>query len=370
MTGATTARRIVLAAMVAAIAAAAAAPDARAHEGHATGPHPTPTPAADAASAARRRGPVPVAYRIGTEARADLGWTGIAHDQPWPAEQRLAFALDCSAGGTRCAAVGGARGDFFGAPIPLSTGGVPACIVNRLRTGVGGSVDPTTGCGDLQLYLASTVYTGDDVAHPCPVCRADVAPNDGKRDGRCEGGGLDGKPCDANATSTIYGVTSNDCEPRSGKSVGDLTIDVAPLTTGVAKLDAALTCKTGGGKDAARCFCPAQVDANACVGGHCDGSGRCSEGPVDGVCSEAPYRGCRPGTGVEDCAKMQPGAGECRTVARPCFGERITATGRCDPKHPTYVAVFCTPQTRATALNSVAGLPGPARLVLPLERVE
>ena len=48
---------------------------------------------------------------------------------------------------------------------------------------------------------------------------------------------------------------------------------------------------------------------------------------------------------------------------------RITATGQCDPKTPTYVAVFCTPQTRAAALNSAAGLPGPARLVLPLERV-
>jgi hypothetical protein len=30
---------------------------------------------------------------------ANLGWTGISHAQSWPAEQRLAFALDCRVGG-------------------------------------------------------------------------------------------------------------------------------------------------------------------------------------------------------------------------------------------------------------------------------
>ncbi|MCC6847000.1 MAG: hypothetical protein IT294_00765 [Deltaproteobacteria bacterium] len=342
---------------------------AGAHEGHATGPHPTPTPAA-AAPAAAARPPAPVAYRILPDARADLGWTGIAHDEPWPSEQRLAFGLDCRAGGRRCAAVGGAGGDSFGAPIPLSSGGVPACVVNRLRTSVGGSVDPGTGCGELRLSLASAIFTGDDVARPCPVCRGDATPNDGARDGRCQGGRADGRPCDAHGVSPHFGATSNDCEPASGKSAGDLAIDLAPLTTGTATLAATLVCKASAGTDAPRCFCPAQVQANPCVGDRCAADGRCHEGPVGGTCANAPYRDCRPGTGREDCEAVAPGSGECRLAERPCFGETITATGRCDPKHPTYVAVFCAPQTRAAALNSSAGLPGPVRLVLPLERVE
>ncbi len=339
---------------------------APAHEGH-EGPHPTATPAEGAAAEAK--GPVPVVFRVRPEARADLGWTGISHAQAWPAEQRLAFGLDCSAGGERCNAIGGERGAFFGSPIPLSSGGVPACVVNRLRIGVGGSVDPKSGCGDLQIYLMSSIFLGEEVGRPCPVCRDDKTPNDGTRDGRCQGGAIDGKPCDAQGVSTVLGTTSTDCEPVPTKSAGDLTIDLAPLTTGEASLGSTLQCKTGG-KDSARCACAAQVQANACMSGRCDGSGTCAGGPVDGVCSKAPYRGCRPGSGREDCEALVPGSGECRELDRPCFSETITARGQCDPKRPTYVAVFCTPQTRAAGLNSAAGLPGPARLVLPLERVQ
>lgn len=333
-----------------------------AHEGHDSGPHPATTPAGNAA-------PAPVVFRVRPEARADLGWTGIAHDQPWPAEQRLGFALDCSDGSERCTATGGARGDFFGAPVPLSSGGVPACIVNRLRTGVTGTVNPKTGCGELALSLTSTIFLAEDVAHPCPTCRDDVAPNDGKSEGRCADGAATGKPCDAHGSSTLFGATSNDCAPSAGKNAGELTIDLAPLTTGDTKLEVSLSCRAGGGKEAARCFCAGQMQASACVGGRCETNGRCPDGPVDSSCSLAPYRGCRPGSGREDCEALHAGSGECLVNTRPCFGETITAQGQCDPKTPTYVAVFCTPQTHADSLNSAAGLPGPARLVLPLERV-
>ena len=43
--------------------------------------------------------------------------------------------------------------------------------------------------------------------------------------------------------------------------------------------------------------------------------------------------------------------------------------GTCDPATPTYVALFCAGATRAPAVNATAGLPGPARLLPPLERV-
>jgi hypothetical protein len=344
-----------------------------AHEGHTTGPHPTATtaaaPSAGSDAKAVSAPPSALVFRVRPEARADLGWTGISHGQAWPAGQRIGFTLDCSAGGETCKAGGGGRGDVFGSPIPLASGGVPACIVNRLRTAVSGTVQPVSGCGELALYLTSTVFLGNDVAHPCPTCRDDPTPNDGKKDGRCVGGATDGQSCDVNGTTKLFGGVSNDCVPPQDKNAGELTIDLAPLTTGESKLEATLVCKAAIGKDAARCFCAAQTEANACSDGRCDGSGRCKEAPLDGACSGAPYRGCLPGTGKEGCENVEKGSGECIDSLRPCFGETLTAHGQCDPQHPTYAAVFCAPQTRAAALNATAGLPGPARVVLPLERV-
>jgi hypothetical protein len=358
-----------------ALAIVLAATAASGHEGHATGPHPTDTPAAAASPAAlgsvaatKSGAPIPVLFRVRPGARADLGWTGISHGQPWPAEQRLGFALDCSAGGTRCPALGGAPGDFFGAPIPLSSGGVPACIVNRLRTGVGGSVDTKSGCGELSLHLTASIFLGEEVARPCPVCRGDATANDGTRGGTCAGGATPGAACDAQSAGA-FGATSNDCAPNPGKNAGDLTIDVAPLTTGGVELAPTLKCKAVTEKDAGRCHCAAQAQPSACVGTPCDAAGRCTDGPIDGACDGAPWRGCLPGTGRANCEDVEPGSGECQVSLRQCFGGTITASGACDPERPTYVGVFCTPQTRAAALNSAAGLPGPARLVLPLERV-
>ena len=336
-----------------------------AHAGHSGDPQPTATPPGAVGGGT----PVPVVYRVRTGAQADLGWTGVAHQSSWPAEQRLAFALDCSAGGESCRAVGGAPGNFFGAPIPLSSGGVPACIVNRLRAGVAGTVQPKTGCGELELHLGSTVYATEDIARPCPVCAGDATPNDGRKDGHCEGGAASGKPCDAEARSAELGVTANDCLPVEGRNVGELPIDLMPLTTGHASLTAKLSCKAVTGKDAPRCFCPAQPQASACAGDTPCTDGRCPEGPVDGVCSGAAYRTCRPDSGREECEAQHPGSGECVSSPRRCFGSTLEASGTCDPKAPTYVGVVCAGATRAPTLNAAAGLPGPARLVLPLERI-
>jgi hypothetical protein len=230
-------------------------------------------------------------------------------------------------------------------------------------------VQPKLGCAQLELHLSSAVFTGDEVDRPCPTCVGDATANDGRRDGRCKGGAADGAPCDAQGSTTYFGSVSNDCLPRSTKAVGELAIDLAPLTTGDVALRARLTCTATKGKDAARCFCPAQMQANACIGGRCGADGRCADGPIDGNCSAAPYRGCAPGSGRKECEDLVPGTGECLTSFRPCFGGAIPVAGRCDADQPTYAAVFCVPATGATALNSVAGLPGPARLVLPLERV-
>jgi len=317
----------------------------------------TATPAARTASSTIAR------YRVRDGSTIDLGWTGIAHRQPWPSEQRIDLALDCRSA-TSCSVGGGAAGAIFGAPIPLSTGGVPACVVSRLRAALAGSVDPATGCGELRIALTSTVYLGGDVALPCPRCVGDGGANDGRKAGRCDTGPSAGKDCDANAASALFGPTSNDCLPSPASAVGTLAIDLAPLTTGSVRLAAERRCAFRRPGLADHCACADQRQPNDCAAGACGADERC-DAPIEGVCSSAPFRGCTLGSGAAECAPA--GGGTCEPRVRPCFGDIIDAAGVCDRVHPTYVAIFCAPATQAPAINATAGLPGPARLRLELE---
>lgn len=330
---------------------------------------PAASPTAPAASASPAAARIPVLYSVREGAAVDLGWTGIAHGQPWPAAQRLGFELVCPAGRATCAVEGGEPGAIFGAPVAISAGGIPVCVASRLRAPLAGSVDVESGCGEIRLDLTTAVFMGAELARPCPVCRGDGTAHDGRKDGRCDGGAAPGAPCDAESAKARFGATSNDCPP-AGTSVGELAIDLLPLTTGTLRVEAGTDCKRKrpGLHDA--CFCAGQPQPNDCDSGACGPREVCEEGPVDGVCSRAPYLTCRPGSGDTECEAAFKGAGVCGIRTRPCFGDAIVASGTCSPTRPTYVAVLCAPATRAPAVNSAAGLPGPARLVLPLARVE
>src|SRR6185369_6821197 len=218
-------------------------------------------------------------YRVRDGSSIDLGWTGISHRQPWPSEQRLDFVLECGANGS-CAVGGGVAGTIFGAPIPLSAGGVPACVVNRLRAPLAGTVEATTGCGELRLALTSTVFMGAAVAQPCPRCVGDAVANDGRKDGHCDGGPSAGQPCDASAASALFGATSNDCLPTPGSAVGTLAIDLAPLTTGHVHVAADRSCPLRRPGLPDHCACDAQRQPNDCASGVCDGDERC-EAPFE-----------------------------------------------------------------------------------------
>ncbi len=311
--------------------------------------------------------PTVVHYRVADSSTIDIGWTGTAHHHPWAAEQPIDLALDCGADG-ECAAHGGAADAIFGAPVPLSAGGVPACVVSRLREPLTGHVSSGSGCGELRLALRTTVYSSGEVARPCPVCNGDRRPNDGHADGRCSGGESAGKPCDANATSRFFGATSNACLPARAAAIGTLAIALAPLTTGSVHRTADGTCAHRRPGLVDHCFCPGQAQPNACDSGRCDGKEVC-EAPVDGVCSGQPFRTCNLVGGKADCEDGFRGAGTCEIRVRPCFNDTIDARGVCDPTRPTYVAVFCAPATQAPGINGAAGLPGPARLRLTLRAV-
>lgn len=66
---------------------------------------------------------------------------------------------------------------------------------------------------------------------------------------------------------------------------------------------------------------------------------------------------------------MFPGAGTCVERPRPCFGDAIARTGQCGLATSVLVGLFCIPATRAPAINTTAGLPGPGALMLPVATV-
>jgi len=52
-------------------------------------------------------------------------------------------------------------------------------------------------------------------------------------------------------------------------------------------------------------------------------------------------------------------------VPRPCFGTTIDRVGQCGTPTGELVAFFCTPATRAPAVNTTQGLPGPSTIAIP-----
>ena len=111
-----------------------------------------------------------------------------------------------------------------------------------------------------------------------------------------------------------------------------------------------------------------------------DGVGECEDGPNDGNCSLASghaQRGCTGGSEVVDCG----GPGTCISAPRKCFltgggaasnnpgSDTLIAVGMADTpmgdvSNPTLGAVFCVAPTTASAINKVAGLPGPSRITI------
>jgi hypothetical protein len=100
-----------------------------------------------------------------------------------------------------------------------------------------------------------------------------------------------------------------------------------------------------------------------------DHRGECASYPFDTRC--APPEQYLPCTLNSDC----PLTATCLFTARSCYldngvsGNSITSDGIADPPvggtaSPTITSVFCYPPNGSGAVNSAAGLPGPARLTL------
>lgn len=297
---------------------------------------------------------------------------------------------------------------YLGPPLPLSAGNTPACIVNRFAEDVSGTANVDQGAGKIDVNLRSIAYLGVGLTMPCPFCEGDPVPADGVRGGVCRFGEDDGQSCDADAVNRTFPAPggdghSLDCFPDIGKNVSGLGLVVKLSQTtdrvslfadvdcgflpfvreechcGVCSGDPSLSCSTnvdcaasGLGNCQAKGF--GDPRANQCAGaGGCtlgaDGDATCDEGPIDAYCDgivRADGGGFVACLGDADCSINTIGidGGACTlTKARECFARTIEAVGEADPETPIGAAVFCIPPTGNFGINSVAGLPGPGRLV-------
>ncbi len=293
----------------------------------------------------------------------------------------------------------------YGAPQPLSSGGVPVCLISRFAEDVTGTYNIATGAASIRIPLNTLVYFSPDVSQPCPVCNCGAANLQDcqiGQTGTCEGFGANpGGACRVDATGP-FGPTSNDCEPVPAANVsgGGVRAFYDPATTGVVSFPSSQPCDAPG-FEGQSCWCDGQLRPNACVNA-CDGGDRdaqacssdaecpnapagacrplcrqitgeplgegfCPAGPADLRCAGAEEIGCvilsNPGT-PEQTDTCPTGTGPCESGLRRCFLDPIQREGTPGTDTNVLASAICLPATGAAAIDTNTGLPGPGALRL------
>jgi cysteine-rich repeat protein len=307
----------------------------------------------------------------------------------------------CGGGYCRC---------YLGPPLPLSAGNTPACVVSTLRENITGTGNVDTGEGSISSALDSRAYLGINLFEPCPYCDGDDVSNDKIRNGICVGlGPTEGQSCDSNASSATFpspsgGGSSIDCLPDPGKNVSGTGLKIAfTQSTGTSTLSndipcgfppfvtedchcglcsndpsglipcssdghcpAGGTCQRVGNLDPRPNGCN---DTTQCVAPEGESVGECATGPENSFCDgilRANGKGFVGCVTDADCAPGNIGldGGSCTlTESRSCFTDTITATGEASSNSPLGAATFCIGKTSNPGINTVAGLPGPGRIL-------
>ncbi len=326
-------------------------------------------------------GHMTVTLTAGGASRADIGWTGLAHDRRLFAGATFTADLSNCDGSTdtSCTVNGATSGTPFAPPVPLSTGGVATCLTSNFASDVAGTVDVASGDLDLAAAIGVGVFVGLETGRPCPVCVV-ADPQVGKH-GICNGGPNNGLPCTVGAlndpTFGANDATSFDCPPNPAANIGTVTIALDP-TTGTSTLSPNQTC-TSIPFNGKACYCQGQKQANQCDDAICTDpsgtGGTCEAGPFDQFCSIQTFRGC---LSDSDCPS---GAGNCQgaPVLRPCSGQSdpdtfaitndLTRNGTPSTTHPVLASTFCMGGTMSAAVNTAEGLPGPTGAVFAAETV-
>ena len=284
---------------------------------------------------------------------------------------------------------------YLDPPNPAVSGGVGTCSITPFTADVTGTFNVDTGEALLNVPSEQTA-TFEVVLKPCPTCDNDTTPNDGIRDGVCNGGRDDGLTCDAQGEDVnLLGGGEHyslDCYPGGPSIVSNLFI-THRYSTGTATRDVALPCDLGQ-SDLCHCGrCDLDESMSCTSNSDCGVLGPCgvvSETlPQPNICSDdfctplAQGQGeCQGGGGTDsfqycdgivratgkgmisclvnaDCAVFS--AGNCTiTELRTCFPDNISLTGVASTTNPLMVSAECTSPTSTNPLaNPVSGYPGP-----------
>lgn len=311
-------------------------------------------------------------------------------DEPFSAD-----ADDC--GGATCNC-------YLSPPQPTSSGNTPSCGVPRLSEDVTGTVNVDTGERSMTVRVRSVTSLGENLFVPCPYCAGDITVSDGVRNGTCVLGEFAGLACDVDAEARSFPApggdgSSLDCLPSFGKNISGTGLkQKLDQSTGTSSVGLGVACgfppfivencHCGLCSDDATEACSSNADCvagscnrvgnlsprpNQCNGGVCtdlgDGVGECPTGPNDMFCdgfARADGTGFIACLSNQDCSADIIGVvgGDCSlTYPRRCFAETISVTGLADPTLPIVGSLYCSPQTSGGGINTVMGLPGPARHV-------
>ncbi len=307
----------------------------------------------------------------------DLGWTGLGHESDSNDGVRLGLrlycegpagptcgscdivALDPAPGNCRCiddprivcddpfaphsddCPGSGACQCYAGPPAPLSFGGTPLCVVDRITEHPDGSIDVDTGDVVLEASLSSRIYLGSTTVAPCPTCGGTCSNNpaatcqrdfdcpggscdldpvagDGLRGGTCVGGQSNGLSCDvlgANASLPAFAGGgggsgySLDCLPSAGLNVSGSGLKLnLSQKTGASSHASGLSCPgTGAGLDCPCLLCSSDPSVA------CAGDTDCAA--LRGGCAAAPLHQCDENA---DCATVD--VGTCHPALHRCTG--------------------------------------------------
>ncbi len=303
----------------------------------------------------------------------DTGFTGTSHNFPVVGGASLRYCLSNCDGtsDTLCDASGETgpgtiNGETFGAPLPLLSAGVPVCVVNRFQPGpITGTFDVSSGEGGVAngpnpVNLFSDTYlrigNSNEVCPRCNVPGAGDASALGKS-GTCSSTSRNpGSACVVDGFVKVVGgsgdanyTLSSSCPPPQDASNPTILDIPLRLTTGTS------TSPPGPNP------CPGQNTPDSCPGG-----GACTAACTD-CASRGPNGECiDPKGGIAQvCCASDP--------RRSCFptrsGGSIVRTGTPGTEKALFATAFCIPATRASLINSTAGLPGPGALLLPADPV-
>jgi cysteine-rich repeat protein len=214
-------------------------------------------------------------------------------------------------------------GDVFGPPLPLSSGGTGTCVITLFEEPITGTVDSSTGQGQIAATLRSRVYLGN-VDQPCPRCGTAAQNPEVGEPFTCQGGQRNGLACTVDAVSPVFGGVSYDCAPPLNANVSGvgLAIRFDNVTTGTTEAQATLPCAFGLYRDhpdrgTGACTdtldaCDTNADCMRCDGNEtisctsntdCGANGPCAFGPDTSVtCGYYCHCGfCEEnGTGIQD----------------------------------------------------------------------